>query len=229
MGVSRRPISSKSRNHVSHSRRSTKLCDTSSATGENSSSARHPESGALEGHPAAALRSHRQTWLHCSRRAGNLDDQVCALVLAAHFLSGRKAFLRELTANVECYNQARPHTGLGGRTPNEVYIGTFPANRRPRPSSRGHGGRMARRVAELRALARGSPGAELTLGVSFHRRGTASAHRQAEASCVDAVRRLLRGNRTVGAPTGTDIRKMEPIFQRTLRCSISTSNGTRSF
>ena len=37
----------------------------------------------------------------------------------------REAFLKELTASVEWCNQSRPHTWLGGRTPNEVHFATF--------------------------------------------------------------------------------------------------------
>jgi transposase InsO family protein len=80
----------------------------------------------------------------------------------------REAFLKELTATVEWYNQARPHTWLGGRTPNEVYFGAFPANRRPRFESRSRWPRGSP-CAKPWALVRGSPGAKLTMQVSFHR------------------------------------------------------------
>jgi hypothetical protein len=68
---------------------------------------------------------------------------------------------------VEWYNESRPHTWLGGKTPNEVYHGTFPANRRPRfePRSRWPRGSPC---AKPWALVRGSPGAKLTLDVTFH-------------------------------------------------------------
>ena len=80
----------------------------------------------------------------------------------------REAFLKELTATVEWYNQARPHTWLGGRTPNEVYSAVFPANRRPRFEVRSRWPRGSP-CAKPWALVRGSPGAKLTLDVSFHR------------------------------------------------------------
>ena len=48
------------------------------------------------------------------------------------------AFLRELTNVTGWYNAFRPHTWLGGRTPDEVYHGVFPANRRPRLEPRTH-------------------------------------------------------------------------------------------
>ena len=44
----------------------------------------------------------------------------------------RDAFQRELTAIVDWYNACRSHTWLGGKTPDEVYHGTHPANRKPR-------------------------------------------------------------------------------------------------
>ena len=79
----------------------------------------------------------------------------------------QEAFLRDLTATVEWYNDSRPHSWLRGKTPNEVYYGTFPANRRPRfePRSRWPRGSSC---AKPWALVRGSPGATLTLEVSFH-------------------------------------------------------------
>ena len=80
----------------------------------------------------------------------------------------REAFLRELITTTEWYNDSRPHTWLGGRTPNEVYFCAFPANRRPRfePRSRWPRGSPC---AKPWALVRGSPDAKLTLEVSFHR------------------------------------------------------------
>jgi hypothetical protein len=79
----------------------------------------------------------------------------------------RDAFQRELDAIAEWYNQSRPHTWLGGRTPNEAYFGTFPANRRPRFESRSRWPRGSP-CAKPWALVRGSPGTKLTLEVSFH-------------------------------------------------------------
>ena len=61
----------------------------------------------------------------------------------------------------------RPHTWLGGRTPDEVYHRRFPANRKPRfePRSRWPRGSPC---AKPWALDCGSPGAKLMLEVSFH-------------------------------------------------------------
>ena len=79
----------------------------------------------------------------------------------------REAFLRELTEIVAWYNESRPHTWLGGRTPNETYFAKFPANRRPRFEPRKRWSRSSP-CAKPWALVRGSPGAELTLEVTYH-------------------------------------------------------------
>ena len=80
----------------------------------------------------------------------------------------REAFLKVLLATVEWYNDSRPHTWLGGKTPNEVHFNIFPANRRPRfePRSRWPRGSPCARPW---ALVRGRPGAKLILEVSSHR------------------------------------------------------------
>jgi hypothetical protein len=79
----------------------------------------------------------------------------------------REAFLKELLATVDWHNQSRLHIWLGGRTPNEVYFGTFSANRRPRIEPRSRWPRRSP-CAKPWALMRGSPGAKLTLEVTFH-------------------------------------------------------------
>lgn len=78
----------------------------------------------------------------------------------------REAFLRDLTDIVTWYNESRPHTWLGGKTPNEAYFAKFPANRRPRFEPRSQWPRGSP-CAKPWALVRGSPGAKLTLNVSF--------------------------------------------------------------
>jgi transposase InsO family protein len=80
----------------------------------------------------------------------------------------RKEFLKELLATVEWYNQSRPHTRLGGKTPNEVCYRAFPANRRPRFEPRSRWPRNSP-CARPWALVRGSPGASVTVEVSFFR------------------------------------------------------------
>jgi hypothetical protein len=79
----------------------------------------------------------------------------------------REAFLRELILVAHWYNCFRPHTWLGGKTPNERYDGEFPANRRPRFEPRNRWKRNSPR-AKPWALVRGSPGAKLSIEVRFH-------------------------------------------------------------
>jgi hypothetical protein len=77
------------------------------------------------------------------------------------------SFQRELHATVHWYNHHRPHTRLGGKTPDEAYHGTYPANRRPRfePRSRWPRGSPC---AKPWALVRGKVGARVELDVKFH-------------------------------------------------------------
>ena len=60
-----------------------------------------------------------------------------------------------------------PHTWLGGKTPNEVYFGQYPASRRPRFEPRERWPRRSP-CAKPWALVRGRPGAALGLEVTFH-------------------------------------------------------------
>jgi transposase InsO family protein len=76
-------------------------------------------------------------------------------------------FRKELSLIVEWYNSFRPHTSLGGRTPDEVYYAKFPANRRPRYEPRAKWPR-ASPCARPWALTRGRPGARRELDVTFH-------------------------------------------------------------
>jgi hypothetical protein len=79
----------------------------------------------------------------------------------------RDAFQQELDAIAQWYNGVRSHTWLGGKTPDEVHYGRFPANRKPwfEPRSRWPRGSPCARPW---ALVRGSPGAKFTLEVGFH-------------------------------------------------------------
>jgi transposase InsO family protein len=79
----------------------------------------------------------------------------------------RDAFQQELQAIEQWYNGHRPHTWLGGRTPDEVYHGTYPANRRPRYEPRARWPRGSP-CAQPWALVRGQPGVRLDLEVTFH-------------------------------------------------------------
>ena len=81
----------------------------------------------------------------------------------------REAFRREVIAIGEWYNQHRPHMTLGGKTPNEVYQGRFPANRRPRIEPRPHWPRGSP-CAEPWALIGGNPGQRFATTVSFHKK-----------------------------------------------------------
>lgn len=79
----------------------------------------------------------------------------------------RQSFRRELQYILEWYHAHRPHTALGGRTPNEVYFHRFPAHRRPRfePRPRWPTGSPCVRPW---ALVKGKPGVELELEVTYY-------------------------------------------------------------
>ena len=79
----------------------------------------------------------------------------------------RDTFQRELIELASWYNDSRPHSWIGGKTPNEVYFGMFPANRRPRFEPRPRWPRGSP-CARPWALVKGKPGAKLTLEVRFH-------------------------------------------------------------
>jgi transposase InsO family protein len=79
----------------------------------------------------------------------------------------RKEFLRQILETAQWYNEHRTHTWLRGKTPNEVYLGTFPANRRPRYETRARWPRGSP-CAQPWALVRGSSGVKLTLEVRYH-------------------------------------------------------------
>jgi putative transposase len=79
----------------------------------------------------------------------------------------RESFRREVALFVGWYNEFRPHSALGGKTPDEVYQRRFPAHRKPRYEPRSHWPRGSP-CAKPWALVRGSPGAKLELHVAFH-------------------------------------------------------------
>jgi putative transposase len=76
----------------------------------------------------------------------------------------RAAMRRETGLLVSWYNEHRPHSTLGGRTPDEVYFGRFPANRRPRIEPRPKWPRGSP-CAWPQALVAGNPGARFDLEV----------------------------------------------------------------
>ncbi len=78
----------------------------------------------------------------------------------------REAFRRELLELAEWYNAERPHMSLGGRTPDEVYHGRFPANRKPRFEPRSKWPRGSP-CARPWALVQGKPGVRIELDVEF--------------------------------------------------------------
>jgi putative transposase len=73
---------------------------------------------------------------------------------------------KELHLIAEWYNAMRPHSALGGRTPDEAYYRHFPACRRPRHEPRLHWPKVSP-CARPWALTRGRPGAKLEIDVEF--------------------------------------------------------------
>jgi putative transposase len=80
----------------------------------------------------------------------------------------RYKFLRELVGYQEWYNGERPHTTLGGRTPNEVYCHHRPANRRPRIEPRRKWPRGSP-CAKPQTLIAGQPGDRFTIELDYYR------------------------------------------------------------
>ena len=76
----------------------------------------------------------------------------------------REAMRRETGLLVGWYNEYRPHTTLGARTPDEVYFGKFPANRRPRIEPR-PGWPRGSPCAAPRVIIAGQPGARFDVEV----------------------------------------------------------------
>jgi len=79
----------------------------------------------------------------------------------------RDAIRRQIQDVLAWYNEHRPHTNLGGRTPNEVYFGRYPANRKPRFEPRPHWPRGSP-CAKPWALVKGNAGGRLELAIQFH-------------------------------------------------------------
>jgi len=75
-------------------------------------------------------------------------------------------FRREVGLAIDWYNEHRPHMTLGGRTPNEVYAGGYPANRKPRYEPRERWPRSSV-CAKPVTLVKGRPGARIEIDVDF--------------------------------------------------------------
>ena len=78
-----------------------------------------------------------------------------------------RQFRNELLFFTSWYNEHRPHTWLDGRTPNEVYFGRRPANRRPRIEPRKRWPRSSP-CAGPRTLVAGKPGDRFSINVDYH-------------------------------------------------------------
>jgi len=78
----------------------------------------------------------------------------------------RAAFGRELDQYVAWYNAERPHSRFGARTPDEIYLNSFPACGRPRFETRARWPRRSP-CARPHALVRGRPGAVMELIVAY--------------------------------------------------------------
>jgi putative transposase len=79
----------------------------------------------------------------------------------------RQEFQRELERFVTWFNGFRPHSSLGGQTPNEVYHRRKPANCKPRLEPRAKWPRGSP-CAEPRARVEGKCGVKISLHVRFH-------------------------------------------------------------
>ena len=78
----------------------------------------------------------------------------------------RHKFRKQLSSFITWYNHHRPHTTLGGKTPDEVYFDEFPANRKPRLEPRPNWPRGSP-CAKPQTLVAGQPGDEFQLVVKF--------------------------------------------------------------
>jgi len=78
----------------------------------------------------------------------------------------QRAFCQEVSAYSAWHNEHRPHTALGGATPNEIYFSLRPAIRAPRfePRTRWPRGSPC---AGPQVLVKGKPGVRLDLAVTF--------------------------------------------------------------
>ena len=78
----------------------------------------------------------------------------------------KNTFRRGMGLAIDWYNEHRPHTTLGGRTPNEVYTGRYPSNRKPRYEPRECWPRCSPCARPI-TLVKGQPGARIELDLEF--------------------------------------------------------------
>jgi putative transposase len=110
-----------------------------------------PRFGALGEHGSIAV---------LERAIRTLKEALGLLVVPTR----RSLMQREVGLLIAWYNHHRPHTTLGGKTPDEVYGSLFPANRRPRLEPRATWPRGSP-CAWPQALIAGKPGAKFRLDV----------------------------------------------------------------
>lgn len=67
---------------------------------------------------------------------------------------------------MKCLIRVCPHVTLGGRTPDEVYLGLRPMNRQPRFEPRAHWPRSSP-CAKPVTLVKGKPGVRLACEIGF--------------------------------------------------------------
>ena len=164
-------------------------------------------------HPPA-IRRDRPPRQHRRGRAVHLDDEVPAVMPAAGAVPSRE-FPAQLGAIADWYNTCRPHTWLGGKTPDEVHYDRYPANRSPRFEPRACWPRGSR--AQTWAIIKGKTGMRVELEVTYHagrkhlpvvtlRRAAKTRTAQYGAprcSCAPRVRRYVHVSRIVNDPLQT--------------------------
>ncbi len=91
------------------------------------------------------------------------DEATCRIVVPQR----RAAFRWELKTYLAWYNEHRPHATLQGKTPNEVYFRSRPANQRPRIEPRKRWPRPSP-CARPSTLIAGQPGDRFEIEVGFH-------------------------------------------------------------
>jgi len=79
----------------------------------------------------------------------------------------QRTFQQDVLFYEAWYNEHRPHTALGGATPNEVYFNHRPTNRTPRFEPRARWPRGSP-CARPQVLVKGRPGVRVELDVTFH-------------------------------------------------------------